>query len=35
MRTMITTLLDYEFTPDEIRAMTANNPARLIGLDPL
>ncbi|KKB11755.1 hypothetical protein VE25_11320 [Devosia geojensis] len=35
MRTMITTLLDYEFTPAEIRAMTADNPARLIGLDPL
>lgn len=35
MRTMITTLLDYEFTPDEIRTMTAHNPARLIGLDPL
>ncbi len=34
MRTMITTLLDYEFTPDEIRTMTARNPARLIGLDP-
>jgi len=35
MRTMITTLLDFEFTPDEIRTMTAHNPARLIGLDPL
>jgi hypothetical protein len=35
MRTLITTLLDYEFTPDEIRMMTAHNPARLIGLDPL
>jgi len=35
MRTMITTLLDYEFTPAEIRTMTADNPARLIGLDPL
>ncbi len=35
MRTLITTLLDYEFTPDEIRTMTAHNPARLIGLDPL
>lgn len=34
MRTLITTLLDYEFTPDEIRMMTARNPARLIGLDP-
>jgi len=34
MRTMITTLLDYEFTPDEIRTMTGRNPARLIGLDP-
>lgn len=35
MRTLITTLLDYEFTPDEIRLMTGLNPARLIGLDPL
>ena len=35
MRTLITTLLDYEFTPDEIRTMTAHNPARLIGLDPV
>jgi imidazolonepropionase-like amidohydrolase len=35
MRTMIASLLDYEFTPDEIRTMTAINPARLIGLDPL
>lgn len=35
MRTLITSLLDYEFTPDEIRMMTAHNPARLIGLDPL
>lgn len=33
MRTLITTLLDYEFTPAEIRIMTATNPARLIGLD--
>jgi hypothetical protein len=33
MRTLITTLLDYEFTPDEIRTMTATNPARLIGID--
>lgn len=32
MRTLITTLLDYEFTPEEIRTMTATNPARLIGL---
>jgi hypothetical protein len=34
MRTMIASLLDYEFTMDEIRAMTAHNPARLIGVDP-
>ena len=34
MRTMIAALLDYEFTPDEIRTMTAYNPARLIGLAP-
>lgn len=33
MRSMITNLLDYEFTPAEIRRMTAENPARLIGLD--
>jgi hypothetical protein len=33
MRTLITTLLDYEFTPGEIRTMTATNPARLIGID--
>jgi hypothetical protein len=33
MRSTITTLLDMEFTPDEIRTMTATNPARLIGLD--
>jgi hypothetical protein len=35
MRTMIASLLDYEFTVDEIRTMTAINPARLIGLEPL
>jgi hypothetical protein len=35
MRTMIASLLDYQFTVDEIRTMTAINPARLIGLDPL
>lgn len=34
MRTLITTLLDYEFTPGEIRTMTAHNPAKLLGLDP-
>ncbi|QDY70529.1 DUF6282 family protein [Qingshengfaniella alkalisoli] len=34
MRTLITTLLDYEFTPEEIRTMTAHNPARLLGLEP-
>ena len=33
MRTMIATLLDLEFTPDEIRTMTSANPARLIGLE--
>lgn len=33
MRTMITALLDYEFTPEEIRIMTSLNPARLIGLE--
>lgn len=35
MRTLIATLLDYEFTPVEIRTMTATNPAQLIGLDSL
>lgn len=33
MRTMIATLLDYEFTPQEIQMMTAINPAKLIGID--
>jgi hypothetical protein len=33
MRTLIASLLDYEFTPDEIRLMTATNPAKLIGID--
>jgi hypothetical protein len=33
MRTLITTLLDFEFTPEEIQLMTAVNPARMIGLD--
>lgn len=33
MRTLITTLLDYEFTPEEIRTMTAHNPVRLLGLE--
>ena len=33
MRTVIANLLDYEFTPKEIRRMTAENPARLIGLE--
>lgn len=33
MRIMITTMLDYEFTPEEIRLMTATNPAKLIGMD--
>lgn len=33
MRTMITTLLDYHFTPQQIHRMVAANPARLIGLD--
>lgn len=33
MRTMIVTLLDMEFTPEEIRLMTSVNPARMLGLD--
>jgi hypothetical protein len=33
MRTLITTLLDMEFSLDEIQTMTAKNPARLLGLD--
>jgi hypothetical protein len=33
MRTLITTLLDMEFSVDEIQTMTAINPARLLGLD--
>lgn len=35
MRTMIACLLDFEFSVDDIRTMTATNPARLIGLDPI
>jgi hypothetical protein len=31
MRTVIATLLDMEFTPEEVVTMTATNPARLIG----
>jgi hypothetical protein len=33
MRTLITTLLDMEFSVTEIQQMTAHNPARLLGLD--
>lgn len=33
MRTMIATLLDYQFTPEQIRVMIADNPAKLIGLE--
>ena len=33
MRTVIATLLDMEFTPEQVVTMTATNPARLIGLD--
>ena len=33
MRSMITMMLDYEFTPEQIRKMTSENPAKLIGLD--
>jgi hypothetical protein len=34
MRTMIASLLDYEFSVQDIRTMTSINPARLIGLEP-
>ncbi|MFI2104351.1 DUF6282 family protein [Isoptericola sp. NPDC019693] len=33
MRTWITLLLDYGFTVEQVRQMTSENPARLIGLD--
>lgn len=33
MRTWIALLLDYGFSPQEVRLMTAENPARLIGID--
>jgi hypothetical protein len=33
MRTLISTLLDYEFSPEEIRMMTAMNPAKLVGIN--
>ena len=33
MRLLISTLLDLEFTVDEIALMTKRNPARLLGLD--
>ncbi|GAB3746489.1 DUF6282 family protein [Microlunatus parietis] len=33
MRTWITLLLDYGFSTEQIRHMTAENPARLIGID--
>ena len=35
MRTLIASLLDIEFTTDEIRTMTSLNPARLLDLDQL
>jgi hypothetical protein len=33
MRTWITLLLDYGFTTEQVRQMTSENPARLIGLE--
>ena len=33
MRTMIASMLDYQFAPDDIYRMVATNPARLIGLN--
>jgi len=33
MRTMVATMLDYQFTPQEIYTMIADNPARMIGID--
>jgi hypothetical protein len=32
MRMMITTMLDYEFSPEDIRKMVSENPSRLIGI---
>ncbi|MGG4129055.1 DUF6282 family protein [Paenibacillus illinoisensis] len=33
MRTMIASMLDYQFAPDDIYRMVATNPARLIGMN--
>lgn len=33
MRTMVATLLDYSFAPDDIYKMIADNPAKLIGIE--
>jgi hypothetical protein len=33
MRTMVATLLDYGFAPDDIYKMIADNPAKLIGIE--
>jgi hypothetical protein len=33
MRTLITTLLDMEFSPDEIQTMISRNPARMLDLE--
>ncbi|MDI4649177.1 DUF6282 family protein [Cohnella hashimotonis] len=33
MRTMVATMLDYQFAPEDIYHMIASNPAKLIGLD--
>jgi hypothetical protein len=34
MRTLISSLLDLDFTPDEIRTMTRTNPASLLDIEP-
>jgi hypothetical protein len=33
MRTMVATMLDYQFPPNDIYRMIAENPARLIGIE--
>ena len=33
MRTVISELLDFEFSTEDIVRMTATNPARLIGIE--
>lgn len=33
MRTMVSSMLDYQFSPDDIYRMIATNPAKLIGIE--